>query len=72
MVRPADVTIGTTSRVVRLPGSPPTLCLSMTGVRPHSSRSPVATIASVRSIISWRSSPSPPQAVRNEASSMSE
>ena len=41
MMTPAAVTIGTTMSVVRFPGRPPTLCLSMTGERPQSSRSPL-------------------------------
>ena len=42
IVSPAAATMATTSGVVRLPGSPPTQCLSTIGVRPQSMRSPTS------------------------------
>ena len=55
--------MATTIGVVRLPGSPPTQCLSMTGVRPQSKRCPDSTIARVIAIVSAVSSSASAQAV---------
>ena len=54
--KPQAATIGTTIGVVRLPGSPPTQCLSMTGVVPQSKRRPDSTIARVIAMVSLVSS----------------
>lgn len=53
---PAAATMGTTISVVRFPGTPPTQCLSMTGLRPQSKRRPESTIARVMAITSFVSS----------------
>ncbi len=47
IVRPSAARIGTTIKVVRLPGTPPMLCLSAIGPDPKSSRVPLAIIARV-------------------------
>ena len=49
---PSAAMIATTIGVVRLPGNPPTQCLSSTGPPPQSKRSPTATIARVRAMVS--------------------
>ena len=67
MVRPNAVTMATMIGVVRLPGSPPTECLSTTMASGHDSRSPESTIARVRPRISFSLSGAAAQAVRNDA-----
>jgi len=67
MSRPAAATMGTTISVVRLPGSPPTQCLSTTTGDCHVSRSPVSTIARVSDRVSSASMRSPAQAVTSAA-----
>ena len=52
MTKPALAQIATTMGVVRLPGRPPTQCLSAMGLTPQLNRSPMATMAAVRSITS--------------------
>ena len=52
IIRPSDATIATMIGVVRLPGSPPALCLSTTMPAGHRSRSPTSTIAWVSARIS--------------------
>jgi len=52
MVRPPAATIETMIGVVRLPGSPPTQCLSTMIADGQSSRSPLITIAWVRAQLS--------------------
>ena len=52
IVSPAAATIATTIGVVRLPGIPPTLCLSRIIGESQCRRFPVLTMALVRSIIS--------------------
>ena len=69
---PAAATMATTIGVVRLPGNPPTQCLSSTRALPQSSVSPAACIACVSAVVSGRSSRSPAQAVTNAARSRSE
>ena len=59
IVSPQAATMGTTSSVVRLPGRPPTQCLSTTLSRPHASRSPTSIIARVSATVSSRSRRSP-------------
>ena len=72
MTRPQAATIATTIGVVRLPGRPPTLCLSTTGCIGQVSRSPTSTMAPVRPRISSRSSGRAEQAVMNAERWMSE
>lgn len=67
MVSPAAATIDTTTGVVRLPGKPPTQCLSRMFSRPQSRRSPALTMASVSQVISSRSRWLPAQAEMNPA-----
>ena len=69
---PAAAMIATTIGVVRLPGSPPTQCLSSTWRPPQSSVSPAACIARVNAVVSARFNRSPAQAVTNAAKSRSE
>lgn len=64
MTRPCEATIATTIGVVRLPGSPPTECLSTTIGASQASRSPASIIAWVRLTVSPRSSGRAEQAVR--------
>ena len=71
MVSPAATTMETTSGVVRLPGRPPTECLSTINGRPHDRRSPTAIIARVSAPVSAVFSRSPAQAVMNADRSMS-
>ncbi len=52
MVRPAAAAMATTMGVVRLPGRPPTQCLSTMGWVCHLSRSPASTMAPVSPTIS--------------------
>ena len=52
IVRPYAATMGTISSVVRLPGSPPTQCLSTTGDEGQLMRSPTSTMARVRAMVS--------------------
>ncbi|OIQ63322.1 hypothetical protein GALL_551360 [mine drainage metagenome] len=52
MVRPKAVTMATTIGVVRLPGKPPTECLSTTIPAGQVKRSPASTIARVRATVS--------------------
>ena len=72
MRRPQAAMMGTMIMVVRLPGSPPTQCLSITGPPPQAMRSPAFTMARVRAMVSSRSRWSPAQAVTNAASCRSE
>lgn len=72
IVRPQAATMGTTSRVVRLPGRPPTQCLSTTSGRPQSMRSPTPIMAFVSETVSARSRRSPAQAVMKVARCRSE
>ena len=67
IISPQAATIGTTSSVVRLPGRPPTQCLSTTTSWPQFSRSPTSTIARVSETASSRSRRSPAQAVMKVA-----
>jgi hypothetical protein len=72
MVRPKAVTIGTTTSVVRLPGSPPTECLSTMGAPSQVRRWPASIMARVRAAISPRSRRPAAHAVMKEAKWMSE
>ena len=63
MVSPQAAAMATTMGVVRLPGSPPTLCLSATTGTLQLRRSPASTIAWVRASVSDRSSGCAEQAV---------
>ena len=65
MIRPSAAMIETMIGVVRLPGKPPTLCLSTMTVPGHCNRSPTSTIALVRLIVSSVSSGTAEQAVTN-------
>ena len=65
MIRPSAAMIETMIGVVRLPGNPPTLCLSTMTVPGHCNRSPTSTIALVRLIVSSVSSGTAEQAVTN-------
>ena len=67
MTTPQAATMGTTRSVVRLPGRPPTQCLSITGESGHLMRCPTSTIARVRATISASSSRPPAQAVTKAA-----
>ena len=49
---PHAATMGTMISVVRLPGRPPTQCLSITGENGQRMRSPTSTIARVNATIS--------------------
>ena len=61
---PLAAAIATTSGVVRLPGRPPTQCLSTTFCEDQVSRSPASTMARVRCTVSASSSGSAAVAVR--------
>jgi hypothetical protein len=67
MASPAAAAMATTIGVVRLPGSPPTLCLSMM-VRSQESCSPARAIAAVSATVSSSVSGSADPAVMNAAS----
>ena len=67
ITRPAAATIGTTSIVVRFPGSPPTQCLSRIGRSGQVMRSPASSIARVRWVVSSRSSRPPAHPVMKAA-----
>ena len=71
MVTPRAATMGTTTSVVLLPGSPPMQCLSITGVRSHTSRSPTSTMARVSATVSAWSIALPVHRVMSEARWMS-
>ena len=64
--------MATTMGVVRLPGRPPTQCLSAIGVRSQVILLPVSTMARVRAMVSATSSGRAEQAVMNEERWMSE
>ena len=72
MVRPRKAQIATTMGVVRLPGKPPTQCLSAMGARSHVVWLPVSTMARVRAMVSLRSSGNAEHAVTKEDRWMSE
>jgi len=72
MRRPQAAMMGTMIMVVRLPGSPPTQCLSMTTPSPQWMRSPTLTMARVSAMVSSMSRWSPAQAVTKAASCRSE
>ena len=72
ITKPAALTIDTTSGVVRLPGRPPTQCLSNTRSTPgQSSCCPQFTIAWVKATISSKPNLPPAQALRKQAISTS-
>ena len=72
IMRPCAATTATTMGVVRLPGSPPTQCLSMTMVAGQVMRSPASTMARVSESVSPASRRSPAQAVMKAARCISE
>ena len=55
MVSPQAAIIGTINSVVRLPGRPPTQCLSITRALGQRTRSPTAIIDCVSAMVSARS-----------------
>ena len=71
-VRPREAQMATTIGVVRLPGRPPTQCLSAMGARSQLSLLPVSTMARVRAMVSDTSSGRAEQAVMKEERWMSE
>jgi hypothetical protein len=71
MVKPRAATMATTMGVVRLPGSPPTECLSTTISEFQDSLSPASTIALVSARISRSFNGRAAQAVMNEERWMS-
>lgn len=72
ITRPRAAMIGTTSSVVRLPGRPPTQCLSTMGDPGHLRRVPTSIIARLRAMVSCRSIRSPAPAALNAARCKSE
>ncbi len=67
IVKPKALTIGTTINVVRLPGNPPTQCLSTTIGSGQPILSPASIIERVSATISLRLSRPPAQAVKKVA-----
>jgi hypothetical protein len=72
ITRPHAAMMGTTSKVVRLPGRPPTQCLSTTSGASQRRRWPAAIMAAVSEQVSAASSRLPEQAAIMAASSISE
>ena len=68
MIMPSAAQMATTIGVVRLPGRPPTQCLSIMTDWGHESRWPTSTIARVSSVISAPSSGKAEQAATKAAS----
>ena len=71
ITHPCEITIGTTIIVVRLPGTPPTECLSRIGRPSQRRRWPESIMARVSAIISSRTRPAAAHAVMNDARWMS-